>query len=546
MHHFYLIFTALLFAALSGLGQPQLVQDDFEGNGTITRWLGDECDFDPAQSNPLVDAANPSATVLAYRDTGGTYANVRFDVPANYDLSVHHTFSLKIYVPSDGLTGNQPNQVSLKLQDGNLDQPWVTQSEIIKPIALDQWQTVWFDFASDAYRNLDPNSPPPIQRSDFNRVVIQVNGENNNDLVRAYLDDVAYDGTIEVDTGSTASSRFDQLVWADEFDQEGSLDASKWFQQNQLPRSGSWFNGEIQHYTDREENAFVADGVLHLVAKRETFTDQGQTKPFTSARLNSKFAFTYGRVEVRAKLPSGVGTWPAIWMLGQNIDEAGAYWETQGLGTTAWPACGEIDIMEHWGVNQNYVQSATHTPSSFGATVNHGGRVLSTASTAFHVYALEWTPEKLVFSVDGDIHYTYEPEVRDADTWPFDAPQYLLMNIAILPDIAPGFTEGAMEVDYVRVYQEGTTQRAPAINGTAIRAFPNPVRAQLTVSWPQAEGQVISIELYDTLGKRLRTYHPVMQAGGAVLPGWEKLAPGTYLLRVGTGVHQQVLRVVKP
>ena len=134
-------------------------------------------------------------------------------------------------------------------------------------------------------------------------------------------------------------------------------------------------------------------------------------------------------MEVRAKLPTGIGTWPAIWMLGQNVREEGAYWYTQGWGTTPWPACGEIDIMEHWGDNQNFVQSATHTPSSYGDTVNKGGRTVATASSEFHIYALEWTSNKLVFSIDSTVHYTYQPIVRDANTWPFDAKQYLLLHL---------------------------------------------------------------------------------------------------------------------
>ena len=91
---------------------------------------------------------------------------------------------------------------------------------------------------------------------------------------------------------------------------------------------------------------------------KETYNNQGQTKQYTSARLNSKFAFKYGKIVCRAKLPTGIGTWPAIWTLGKNIDENGAYWDNLGFGTKSWPACGEIDIMEHWGSNQNYVQSA--------------------------------------------------------------------------------------------------------------------------------------------------------------------------------------------
>ena len=203
------------------------------------------------------------------------------------------------------------------------------------------------------------------------------------------------------------------------------------------------------------ENSYVSDGTLKIVAKKEEFTDQGHTKQYTSARLNSKYAFTYGTVEVRAKLPTGVGTWPAIWTLGQNINEPGAYWQTQGLGTTAWPACGEIDIMEHWGSNQNFVQSALHTPSSWGATENHGGQVIPTASTEFHVYKMDWNAQRMVFSVDDTEHYTYNPTVKNADTWPFDAPQYLLLNVAIAQGVDSEFSETQMEIDYVRIY-EGT------------------------------------------------------------------------------------------
>lgn len=430
------------------LGQTVSLDESFEGGPSIPTWFGDACAMNTGFSNPVLDAVNNSSTVLEYHDTGGQYANVRFDVSENFDLSTASFFSLKIYVPSSGITGSSPNQVSLKLQDGTLGSPWVTQSEIIKPITLDQWQLVTFDFASDPYINLDPGSPPPITRTDFNRIVIQVNGENNFDHVLAYLDDISFNGT----TPSTPV--YDYLVWSDEFDGTGAIDASKWFHQTQLPLPDSWFNGEIQHYTDRIQNTEVSGGTLKLTARAESFFDQGVLKQHTSARLNSKFAFTYGRVEVRAKLPSGVGTWPAIWMLGKNINEDGAYWDNEGFGTTGWPDCGEIDIMEHWGSNQNYISSATHTPSSFGGTINVGGQIIPSASTDFHVYGLTWSPDKLVFDVDGFVHYTYEPEVYDATTWPFNADQYMLLNVAILPDIDPAFTSSAMEVDYVRVYQE--------------------------------------------------------------------------------------------
>ncbi|RAR72938.1 glycoside hydrolase family 16 protein [Flavobacterium aciduliphilum] len=247
-------------------------------------------------------------------------------------------------------------------------------------------------------------------------------------------------------------SNFNNLIWSDEFSTSGAVSSNNWFAQTQLVNGNSWYNNEQQHYTNRIDNAYVSNGTLKIVAKKESYTDQGVTKQYTSARLNSKFAFTYGRVEVRAKLPSGVGTWPAIWMLGKNIIETGAYWSS-AFGTANWPACGEIDIMEHWGNNQNYIQSALHTPSSYGNTINLGSQIISTASTDFHIYTLEWTSQKLVFSVDGIVHYTYQPSIKDATTWPFDAPQYLLLNIAMQPIIDSNFTSSSMEIDYIRVYQ---------------------------------------------------------------------------------------------
>jgi beta-glucanase (GH16 family) len=244
-----------------------------------------------------------------------------------------------------------------------------------------------------------------------------------------------------------------KLIWSDEFDIDGPVDTSKWFHQTKLPYGGSWFNGEVQHYTNRMDNSYVENGNLKIVAKKETYTDQGHTKEYTSARLNSKFAFKYGRVDIRAKLPTGKGTWPAFWTLGKNISEDGAYWFTKDFGNTSWPACGEIDIMEHWGKEQNLVKSATHTPYSHGETINQGGRIISTCSSEFHTYSLDWSEERLVFMIDDVIHYVYQPDVKNRVNWPYTLEQYLLLNFAIEPIIEPSFVSDAIEIDYVRVYK---------------------------------------------------------------------------------------------
>ena len=519
----YLYFIIVFLLCLNTI-EAQIVEDDFEGSGTITSWYGDNCGINTSFSNPYSQSMNTSSTVLEYSDIGGPYANVQFDVATNFDLTAKNSFSIKVFLPSSGLTGSQTNQISLKLQDKNLAQPWTTQSEIIKPLVLNTWQEVTFDFENDTFINLDGNSLPPLQRTDFNRVVIQLNGENNNDHVLAYLDDVLYFDSIN------NAPVFDNLVWSDEFDGSGAIDGSKWFHQTQLPAGGSWYNGEIQHYTNRIDNTFESNGVLNLIAKKEVFTDQGQTKQYTSARLNSKFAFKYGKVEVRAKLPFGVGTWPAIWMLGKNITETGAYWQTQGFGTISWPACGEIDIMEHWGNNQNYVQSAMHTPSSFGGTVNHGGQTVSTASTQFHVYALQWTQEKMVFSVDGVEHYTYNPAIKDANTWPFDTEQYLLLNIAIQSSIDTNFTQSAMEIDYVRVYQENLLSTPELAEKIKTKAYPNPVDAMLNIAF-DSEIENVTLQVFDISGRNINE-ELFARKSGSIQYNATALNAGVYFIKL--------------
>ena len=335
------------------------------------------------------------------------------------------------------------------------------------------------------------------------------------------------------------------LVWSDEFDDDSTtymsgvhnaVDDSKWFHQTILPNGWGWYNNEQQHYTNRIQNSYVSDGTLKIVAKKETFNDQGHTKNYTSARLNSKFAFTYGVVEIRAKLPTGVGTWPAFWTLGKNISENGAYWEQQGFGTVSWPACGEIDIMEHWGNNQNFIQSAMHTPSSHGSTVNHGGRSIATVSSQFHVYKLEWTAEKMIFSVDDVEHYTYNPTAKNSDTWPFSFDQYLLLNVAIQESIASSFTSSAMEIDYVRVYQE-QPMSIDQSNHHEIQLFPNPTSKRLYI---RSATEIHELNIYDLQGRSI-VHHQPMQKQFSIS---EDLPKSIYLVEMKGPNVQSTRRLV--
>ena len=299
------------------------------------------------------------------------------------------------------------------------------------------------------------------------------------------------------------TSIFNKLVWNDEFDGYGLVNSANWFHQTQLPNGLSWYNSELQHYTNSASNSFRKNGILNIIAKRENFTDQGQTKQFTSARLNSKFAFKYGRVEVRAKLPTGAGTWPAIWMLGKNIIEPGAYW-TNNYGTINWPACGEIDIMEHWGSNQNVISSAVHHPIDGNLSV---GEYITNAqnkpnvSTEFNIYGLEWDEQSITFSVNGINHLTYNPIIKNQYTWPFDAEQYLLLNIAIEPRVSSNFVQSTMEIDYVRVYQKNVLNITNQTNTPIFNLYPNPVTDKLTIA--RKENTKATAEIHSILGQKL-------------------------------------------
>lgn len=239
---------------------------------------------------------------------------------------------------------------------------------------------------------------------------------------------------------STVDVTYTNLIWSDEFDVNGTPNPANWTYDL---GAGGWGNGEAQHYTNRSDNALVEGGMLKITAKAESFNGSN----YTSARLKSQglFDFTYGRVDIRAKLPSGGGTWPALWLLGSNFP------------TVGWPACGELDIMEHVGNNPNEILAAIHTPSSFGNTLNKGATTIQNVSTEFHIYSINWSANQISFLVDNVIFYTYNPANKTPQNWPFNADQFLIMNIAmggtLGGTIDTGFSSSTMEVDYVRVYQ---------------------------------------------------------------------------------------------
>ena len=225
------------------------------------------------------------------------------------------------------------------------------------------------------------------------------------------------------------------LLWSDEFNGNGAPNSANWTYEVNGDGGG---NNEKQYYTSRPENSIIENGVLKIFTKKESY----QGKEYTSARLVSlgKFSFKYGKIEFRAKLPVGVGTWPALWMLGDNINTAG------------WPACGEIDVMEHVGVTPNKIYGTLHYPGRSGGNADGKTVNISNAQSEFHIYTAEWTAESIIISVDNKPFFTYANSASTA----FNQKFFIIINCAIGGvfggNIDPNFTSSTFEIDYVRVY----------------------------------------------------------------------------------------------
>ncbi|MGV3502988.1 MAG: glycoside hydrolase family 16 protein [Adhaeribacter sp.] len=232
-------------------------------------------------------------------------------------------------------------------------------------------------------------------------------------------------------------------VWADEFEYTGKPAPDKW---GYDLGGGGWGNNELQYYTDELSNARVAEGRLIITARKQ----QKENRQYTSARLVSKNKgdWTYGRIEVKAKLPAGRGTWPAIWMLPTD-------WVYGG-----WPDSGEIDIMEHVGYDQDQVHVTVHTKAYNHSIKTQRGKHIGVpgASTGFHRYRVDWTPDAIRGFIDDKQMFEFLNEGSGAAAWPFDKRFHLLLNVAVggnwggAKGVDASVFPQSMEVDYVRVY----------------------------------------------------------------------------------------------
>jgi beta-glucanase (GH16 family) len=245
-----------------------------------------------------------------------------------------------------------------------------------------------------------------------------------------------------------------RLVWSDEFDVPGLPDTTKWSYDVERNSAG-WYNNELQYYANaRAENSGVVGGMLQIAARREDlatleFPDWSGQR-YSSARLitRGKAAWTYGFIEVRAKLPCGRGTWPAIWTLSAPPEGR-------------WPDDGEIDIMEHVGFDPGVVHGTVHTAGYNHTRGNHRSAQASLPDvcTQFHRYQMHWTATRITVGIDDRNFYQYSNDGSGNAEWPFDSPQYLILNVAVGGDwggqqgVNDAVFPATFEIDYVRVYQ---------------------------------------------------------------------------------------------
>jgi beta-glucanase (GH16 family) len=237
-----------------------------------------------------------------------------------------------------------------------------------------------------------------------------------------------------------SQNKAQKLVWEENFN-GNQLDEKVWNFElgNGCPNICGWGNNEAEIYT--KDNHKVENGFLTITAKYD-----GKTYTSTRITTKDKKEFQYGRIETRAKLPQGKGIWPAFWMLGSNISEVG------------WPKSGEIDILEYIGKEPGQVFTSLHTQDSHGNTINTKKTKIETIEEGFHIYAIDWDKDKIAFYVDSNLVYTFQPETKNENTWPFNQPFYFLINMAIGgnfggPSIDNAVFPQEFTIDYIKVYQ---------------------------------------------------------------------------------------------
>lgn len=451
----------------------QAIYADFE-TVTPTVTVFNDCVYS-VETNPDKTDPNTSDNVGKYITATNQWDGLYWDLDEGFiDFTNSKVFTMMI-------KSDYAGDVIVKLENSSNSNTYVEVWQTYS--GSGNWEEVSFDFTSKSPAN-----------EMYNRVVLLLDADAVNDGNIWYFDNL--EGP-EVKKPPVEEHNW-ELVWSDEFDYTGLPNSAKW---GYDLGGGGWGNNELQYYTMADtDNANVDGEKLTITAKKETVGDRN----YTSARLitKNKGDWLYGRVEVRAKLPAGRGTWPAIWMLPTD-------WEYGG-----WPASGEIDIMEHVGYDEGVVHGTVHTEAfnhTLGTQVGQHITVAD-ATSEYHVYALNWFENKIEIFVD-DTKYFAFPYYTDWKKWPFDKRFHLILNIAVGGNW--GGVEGVddtifpvtMEIDYVRVYKLGAESVYDSDIENKVKLYPNPVNNVLRVDFSEkADFTSAKAEIRSIDGKLVKNF----------------------------------------
>ena len=471
----YCISLLSLFLSLGVYSQAQNVEVDFE---TSTTWFGFDGGAFSTITNPHQNTLNQSNKVgRLIKGAGKSWAGAYYDVVEPMDFITYNTFSLMVYA--------HKNNAKLLLKVENKANGSINYTREKTLTKSNEWETLVFDFSQ-------------IPSNVYDRItLIFDNGTVGNgsldftyyiDDIKLYREGDALPECKSNQTGNSPATSQYELVWADEFDQDGALCHKNWTYDLGTGSQG-WGNFEAQSYTNTQDNVYIENGILNIVALKN-----GNT--YTSARIKTQqlFSLQYGKIEIRAKLPTTAGTWPAVWLLGSNNPEVG------------WPASGEIDIIEQFS-NKSVNISTAHW-SNNGNHAEYGREATIPNPSGFNTYSLEWTSNKLLTRINNA--WAWEMTINSIDA--FHKNFFIIMNLALggnkgAGNIDPTFSQDALEIDYIRVYknnQGSFTLSHKDFLPKHISVIPN--RMGWLISSPN--NPINRINLYNLNGQLVGVYEP--------------------------------------
>ena len=489
--------------------------DDVNPNSIFYSWDNDS-QFQKV-SNPFPDDVNNSSKVAKFTHGNNNWSPLGAvfvpNTPINFQT--HPIVLIKVW-------SDKEIEVTCKLEKDPWNETFVERKYTLSSTQTNSWTQLRFDFTGESV-------------STINKINLYLDGEKTfssqgsvyyfDDIVKSYDDTISNNPCVGGATGNLALSTDYTLVWADEFNDDGAPCHENWTYDLGTGNNG-WGNWEAQSYTRSANNVVIEDGTLKVIALKN-----GDS--YTSSRLKSinLFDFTYGRVEVRAKLPATAGTWPAVWLLGSNVNEV------------SWPECGEIDIIEQFS-DKNINMSTAHWDNN-GNNASYGEDVYNSSLTSeFHTYRLDWTTTSLKAYLDGAAYWT----MGTGTSMPFNLDFHLIINLALGGDkgagpIDPNFTSDVLEIDWIRVYQNQTGSNSLDLNEwnqSELVYYAYPIQNSWSIS--STTDRIEEVRMFSISGQEVFQSKPL---SNQVKIQSFNLSKGVYLTQIKTTRGLQTLRLIK-